>query len=74
VSKSAFAQLLEEAQHLLHRRARRPVRLDFAWNGTEQPGAWSCWYEEVTQLPTPKVYFGMSGEQALRNMVEALRG
>lgn len=62
MSKSAFAMLLDEARDFVRQRYRREVDLHFDWDGVE----WCCW-----ESGTRRVYRGVSGEEALRRLVEA---
>jgi hypothetical protein len=70
MSRSAFAQLLEEGQTLLHQRNRRAVMLHFTWDGTDRAYSWCAWHDALGGA----IYKGNSGEQALRRLVEALHG
>lgn len=71
--RSAFGQLLDEAQAILRMKMRRAVGFHFDWDGTEGPESWHCW-TDVQFRDAPSTYKGASGEQALRNLVETLRG
>lgn len=70
---SPFAQLLAEAQDILRTRQRRTVGLHFDWDGDSGPESWKAWHDAAPGEAV-KVYSGMAGEQALRRLVEALRG
>lgn len=71
--KSAFGLLLDEGEAILRQKARRAVSFHFDWDGTEGPCAWQCW-TGMKFLDKPSTYMGASGEEALRRLVEALRG
>lgn len=81
---SPFAALLVEARDRLRRRCRRTVALHFDWDGTDAPDSWKAWADDPTLLApdltpdgrgprAPAVFTGCAGEQALRNMVDAIR-
>lgn len=65
---SAFAQLLIEARDTLRRRYRKAVGLHFDWDGTDGTRSWSAWWDDGP------VFFGSSGEESLRRLVEGLGG
>lgn len=74
MSKSAFAELLEEARDRLRQRHRQAVPLAFDWDATSGPESWSAWANiYVPGTDSRRCYFGSTGEEALRRLVEALR-
>lgn len=77
---SPFAQLLTEAQSILRARHRRDVGLHFDWDGHNGDDAWKCWADDPTLLNPATgpsgpyaIFTGVSGEQALRRLVDALK-
>lgn len=68
---SPFAQLLTEAQSILRTRHRRTVGLHFDWDGDDGPTSWKAWHDGE---PIPVIHTGQAGEQALRRLVDALKG
>lgn len=69
---SVFAELLNETRDRLKAKHRSWVPLHFDWDPGDGLFQWSCWFLDPTTL-APAMYYGESGEQALRRLVEALR-
>lgn len=77
---SPFAALLLEARDRLRKRHRRTVALHFDWDGDDGPTSWKAWCDDPTLLAPEadraacyNVFTGSAGEQALRNLVDAIR-
>ncbi len=67
---SVFTELLLEARDRLRVQHRRDVGFSFDWDSTDGPESWCAW----ANVGRATVYRGASGEEALRRLVEALRG